>query len=418
MKIEQVSKTETEGLDTNEVLRIFRESDSMDEIKQAVQQAKDRLFVAWSSVDVVDKDSEKIPIDEVIEQHNIALKRGGSLQDMHTNHKIGCMLAFRTKTHPVSNTVGVLQLNKVYSDYELDDQVWQEIKEGKRTGLSLGGYNNDSRIEVRDGKLLKILAGFRNTETSSVYSPANPLALNEAVSAVAKSEKTINDKYVIIDNAVYKFEKVGETIAEPEQESQSSVDVAKTEANVLKTKTEDNTEVNSKMTQEDVSKADILGVAIQKMEADETLSEEEKSALKSAVTQKNQTKKEYKEDEEEVEKGDDAEAISSNGKSQEDSERPDEANAEDVAKSITAQVLKAVDAKFAELTKSFEKVQKKEVAKGEKIASTPAPQAGEQVQKTATETKSTFNPSEIAKGTKPLSWTQLHGEIRKMQGGQ
>src|SRR6056297_1428411 len=183
--IQYVSKAQTEGMDTNEVISIFLDSESLDDIREAVRQAKDRLFVGWASVDFVDKDEEKIPIDEVIDKHKTMMERGGALNDMHSNHQIGRMLAYRTMTHPQSGTVGVLQLNKVYNNYEIDDHVWQETKEGKRTGLSLGGYNNESRYDMSSGKMVKILSGFRGTETSSVYSPANPLALNEAVSAVA-----------------------------------------------------------------------------------------------------------------------------------------------------------------------------------------------------------------------------------------
>jgi hypothetical protein len=423
MNIEQVSKTSSEGLETADVIRTFSQSESLQDIRDAVRNAKDRLFMAWSSVDVVDKDGEKIPIDEVIETHRTALQRGGSLQNMHTNHKIGCMLAYRTMTHPVSNTVGVLQLNRVFSDYELDDQVWNEIKDGKRTGLSLGGYNTTSRIERKNGKLFKVLAGFRNTETSSVYSPANPLALNEAVSAVAKSESQFHDKYVVVDDEVYKITKVGETLTVPMQDSsqsvesdtqsQSSADVASsvTDANVLNEVSKKETEVTPTMTQQDVSKADILGVAIQKMEANETLSEEEKSALKSAVTAKTQATKQDKD--KDVEKADSAESISDNGKDQPASPAPAAANAEDVAKAITAQVLKAVDAKFAELTKSI----KAPVAKGEKVGSTPAPEAGEAVSKTEKQPVQ-FNPAQIAKGEVKMSWTQLNQQIAKAQRGQ
>lgn len=416
MKIEQVSKTDSEGLDTNEVIHTFNNSDDLAAIRDCVRKAKDRLFIGWGSVDGIDKDNEKIPIDEVIEHHKTLLNRGGALNDMHTNHQIGRMLAYRTMVNPQSNTVGVLQLNKVYSNYELDDKVWDEIKSGKRTGLSVGGYNMSPRYEEKDGKLFKVLAGFRHTETSSVFSPANPLALNEAVSMVAKSEK-INDKYFVMDGEVYKVEKVGDAIegVPVKDESQSSVEVeavAKTEANVLN---ENNEELNT-MTQEDVSKADILGVAIQKMEAGETLSEEEKSALKSAVTaKKSYEKDEDKEDEKDVEKGQDAESLSSNGKSQPEDTRPEEANQVDVAKAITESVLKAVDAKFAELSKSLKP---QEIVKGEKVASTPAPEQGAAVTKTEKEVKTILNPADIAKGDKKLSWSQLNGEIKKIVGGQ
>lgn len=402
MNIQYVSKGEDSGIDTLEVIKVFSHSESLEDIKQAVTRAKDRVFVAWSSVDVEDKDKEKIPIDEVIQTHKTFLERGGVIKDMHGRHQIGRMLAYRTMTHPVSNTVGVLTLNKVFNNYELDDEVWKEIKEGKRTGLSLGGYNMNTEYQEKDGHLMKILSGFRHTETSSVYSPANPLALNEAMSAVAKSEKA--SPYFVVDNVIYKVEKVGDAVVkscESEKASESSDNVLK--ENKVKEDSEETT-----MAKEELNKSDILGVAIHKMEAGEPLSEDEKKAIKSATT-KTETAKA------------DGEDIGTVGaKDQPEDQKADDANQVDVAKmqseivkSVVAEVTKYFDGKLGEIQKSF-----KSVEKGTKVAETPTPTAGAEVTKTVAEQQPTILGNEIAKGEKKMTWTQVQQEVAKIRGVQ
>jgi len=188
----EVAKEEG-GLETFEVLNIFSNNDNLEEIKAAVRMAKERLFVTWASVDITDRDNEVIPIQDIINQQNILMERDGPITDAHTNKLVGKTLSFKIMTHP-SGRHGVLHLNKIHGHNMRDDVVWTEIKNNKRTGSSVGGFNLSSRME-RDpetGSMRKVLESFNQVETASVMRPSNPLALNEAVSVVAKGSSEVD----------------------------------------------------------------------------------------------------------------------------------------------------------------------------------------------------------------------------------
>lgn len=177
------------SFDQNYVINVFENSNSLADIKTTVENAEDRLYVSWASVDIRDNAGEKIPIDEVINQQEMLIRRNGPITDNHTNKIVGQTLAYKVMMHPKSNTLGVLHLDKIFNDNNLDAKVWGEIVTGKRTGSSVGGFNEDTSFEVeRNGEPTRILGGFSQLETASVYKPCNPLALNEAFSVVAKSE--------------------------------------------------------------------------------------------------------------------------------------------------------------------------------------------------------------------------------------
>jgi hypothetical protein len=192
MELFTISKANTDGIPTNEIEQVFKDSDDLAVIRKAVERAQDRLYVTWASVDVRDKDGEKIPIEKVIEEQDVLIKeRNGPITDGHTNRVVGQTIAYRVMKHPVSGTLGVLHLNKIFNHNPLDDQVWKETQSGERTGSSVGGFQDEpSRIEYdwKTGMMTKVLDGFHQYETANVLRPANPLALNEAVSVVAKSE--------------------------------------------------------------------------------------------------------------------------------------------------------------------------------------------------------------------------------------
>lgn len=176
------------GLDTDVVMEIFNRSDDMDTIRSAVERAKERLYVTWASVDMVDNAGERIPIQDIIDKQETLLKRNGPVSDMHTNKVVGQTLAYKVLENPNSKTTGVLHLEKVFNDYALDDKVWEEIVSGERAGASVGGTSSGMDIEMdANGKAVKVIEDFEHFETASVYRGCNPLALNEAYSLVAKS---------------------------------------------------------------------------------------------------------------------------------------------------------------------------------------------------------------------------------------
>lgn len=189
MEYFSVSKTKKSGIPTEEIIRVFNESDDLEEIKEVVSNAEDRLYVSFASVDIRDKDGEHIPIDLMKEQQEILLERGGPITDEHTNRVIGRTLAYKVLPHPLNGKNGILHLNKIHNHYKIDDQVWQEIRNGERTGSSVGGLNHKVFYNFTDGQATRELMGFEHLETASVYRPANQLSLNQAASVIAKSEE-------------------------------------------------------------------------------------------------------------------------------------------------------------------------------------------------------------------------------------
>ena len=193
MRILFVNKSATgDGTPTDDVLNVFENSDDMEEIKDAVEGAAERLLATWASVDMKDKEGELIPINDIISQQETLLERNGPISDTHTNKIVGQTLAFKVLENPKSKTLGVLHLQKFWSDYEIDDKIWGEIVSGERKGSSVGGYRlgMSKGEDPVTGDPVNVLDDFRHLETASVEDPCNPLALNEAFSVVAKSNST------------------------------------------------------------------------------------------------------------------------------------------------------------------------------------------------------------------------------------
>ena len=166
-----ISKEKEVGLSTDEVIDFFKNSNDLDEIKTAVENAQERLYVTWASVDVTDRDNENIPIEDVINQQDILLKRGGPVMDSHTNRSVGQTLAYKIMQHPEANKLGVLHLDRIFADNPYDDKVWGEIVSGEKTGSSVGGFQDKPPVfefDEQSGKLRKRLEGFNQYETSIV----------------------------------------------------------------------------------------------------------------------------------------------------------------------------------------------------------------------------------------------------------
>ena len=173
---------------TDSVVRAFEDSESLEEVRRAVEQAEDRLYATWASVEAKDSEGELIPVDDLIEQNAILMERGAPISDDHTNRIVGKTLAWKVLEHPETGTYGILHLNQIFDHNELDDQIWKEIKSGERGGSSVGGVSQGTTLNhSMDGPVHRI-EGFNWMETASTASPVNPYATNEAFSVVAKSQ--------------------------------------------------------------------------------------------------------------------------------------------------------------------------------------------------------------------------------------
>lgn len=153
-----------------------------------------RRFVAWASVEVVDREGEVIPMSELRKIMPQIMERGGPIQDSHSNRNIGRILNYSFAEKEVDGEMkdGLLILAKIYDHTDLDDKVWSEMKEGDRKGISFGGAADDAQLDVRfDGESdVDILRQMEGYEFSSVHEPANQEANNVAVNPLAKAETT------------------------------------------------------------------------------------------------------------------------------------------------------------------------------------------------------------------------------------
>ena len=59
----------------------------------------DRTFEGWGSVEVVDKQGEKLPIDDIMKTMPVYIRRGGVLHDMHTNKHVGSVVKYNEQDH-------------------------------------------------------------------------------------------------------------------------------------------------------------------------------------------------------------------------------------------------------------------------------------------------------------------------------
>jgi len=150
----------------------------------------ERIFTAWATVEAKDKVGEIIPMEEVKRLMPVYIERGAPLIDQHTNKVVGKVINYAFKEHPETKKEGLFITAKVFDHYDLDDQVWNEIKQGIRRGISFGGSRKKKLQKTIDGEQVSELRNLELYEFSTVREPANPYALNEQVNFVAKSENT------------------------------------------------------------------------------------------------------------------------------------------------------------------------------------------------------------------------------------
>jgi len=164
---------------------------------------EDRIVRGWVSVEAVDKQGEIVPISEFRKTLNTWMKRGGTINDQHSNRQIGKALRWFEKEHPDNASPGIMIDYQIYKDYTVDDDVWKEICNGTRKGLSFGGRaTGDSTIkeDAETGGYAKQLSGVEAYEVSSVTEPANQHAMNVAVNFMAKGMSGVDkDKELMSD---------------------------------------------------------------------------------------------------------------------------------------------------------------------------------------------------------------------------
>jgi phage head maturation protease len=152
-----------------------------------------RLIEGWASVEIVDYQGEIVPIDELEKSMYDYMDRGAPVIYGHSNKPVGKVLKWEIGELTLPDgrkTKGIKITAKIFDDYELDDEVWQEIKSGKLRGFSIGATARTAKGKIvdEDGKEKEvgILKDISLLEISLVEEPANKLALAEAVNYKAK----------------------------------------------------------------------------------------------------------------------------------------------------------------------------------------------------------------------------------------
>lgn len=427
-KILYIKKQDQGKFSFEEVVSTFTGTDDLNMIREAVENADDRVYVSWATVDVRDKDGEKVPIDDVIRDQDVLLNRNGPITDQHTNAVVGETVAYKVLQHPQTGKTGVLHLNRIWSDNEIDDLVWTETQSGKRQGSSVGGFSKRDAYEKdpESGLMTRIREDFHQYETANVYSPANPWALNEAVSLVAKSFKDVDDQVFIVEKNGKKY-KVTQKMELVDGEKGCKQKSGKGESviNKLSQRNIQSTMKNTEgdlMDKEFIEKVDQYGQDISELKKGveeiktAVLSlakqdpEDDKNKPKDPEPEEKKKQEEEKPDEEEDKKAkkevDKDEAASDidgmSGKEKPDAPTPDDSNDEDVFKEHIKKQNKVIE----DLQKEMKEVAKKADAR---------PSSSPKVEHLTKEQKERLNlPLDMAMGKVIKTWNEVHKTNREM----
>lgn len=174
---------------------------------------EDRIFKAWGSVEIRDKENDLLPMSEFKKIMPVVMKRGGNIMDRHSNRQVGQILnyEFKMKETAEGPVEGVYLTCQIYKDYEIDDAVWEMIKENLIKGLSFGGQNKFEEIKFEKGMdVTKILTGMAGFEFSVVPSMMNQEASMDQVNFLAKSNVKKEDGETSQDSDHYHLYRIDE----------------------------------------------------------------------------------------------------------------------------------------------------------------------------------------------------------------
>jgi HK97 family phage prohead protease len=152
-----------------------------------VRDEDSRQFQGFASVEVKDRDGDIVPVDELMKAFRTFMRRNGNIHDQHSNRTVGKVLNFQPKDRETDDgeAPGILITGEIFNDHPADDRVWNKIKDGEMSGLSIGAEVEDTEYdEEHDAD--KLRNPFLH-ELSVVTEPANQYADITAVNAVAKS---------------------------------------------------------------------------------------------------------------------------------------------------------------------------------------------------------------------------------------
>lgn len=166
--------------------------------QMAIQKADSnrRLFGGYATVEVVDKQGELVDIQAFKDVIKSFMAMGGNIIDTHTNKTVAKVLDYEFTKKKLDDGAEEDALwfdMECYKEYDYHDKVWEAIKNGDYTGLSMGGRRKKGEFELKcdTGGCHNHVKGIELFEVSIVDKPANQEATIEEVNSMAKGDKPL-----------------------------------------------------------------------------------------------------------------------------------------------------------------------------------------------------------------------------------
>lgn len=112
----------------------------------------DRLFKGWASIEIKDKEGQKIPMVELQKIMPVYMERGGFLTLSHNHQIIGKCINYNFEDK--GNNPGLKITGRIFSNYKTDNEVWEGMKAKKYNSLSFGGHNHKKSFDSSDNSEL------------------------------------------------------------------------------------------------------------------------------------------------------------------------------------------------------------------------------------------------------------------------
>jgi len=153
--------------------------------------SEQRFFEGYLTVEMVDRQNEITIVDELMKVLPIWMSRDAPISDTHSNRIVGKGINFM-KTSITENGVNypaIFIQGMIHKQYELDDEIWEKIKNGTYKGLSFGGATKSERVPITqsDGTTSYALKDLEQYEVAVCEEPAVPLALITQFNPIAKA---------------------------------------------------------------------------------------------------------------------------------------------------------------------------------------------------------------------------------------
>ena len=152
----------------------------------------ERYFEGLLTVQMKDKQGEVTIVDELYKVLPVWIDRGAPISDTHSNRIVGKGINYSRTT--VKNDEGhelpaIKITGKIFKNYELDNVIWNKIKNNEYKGLSFGGATRSARspIKMKDGTTAYALSDLEHYEVAVCADPAVPMAIITDFNQIAKA---------------------------------------------------------------------------------------------------------------------------------------------------------------------------------------------------------------------------------------